>query len=90
MPSITTVEIVFMLYFDENNEFQKNKRIFGSVFPSGSDETMVRSSGVILAIFGHFGKIEKAHIGEIYWTGDFCKGIENTVGNLPVLRNLQY
>ena len=48
------VEIVFSLYFDENNEFWKTKRIFCSVFPSGSDETIVRlkrSSGVILASF---------------------------------------
>ena len=65
------VEIVFSLYFDENNEFWKTKRIFCSVFPSGSDETIVRlkrSSGVILAIFGHFCKIEKARIGSISWT----------------------
>ena len=45
--------------------------MFCSVFPSGSDETIVRlkrSSGVILAIFGHFCKIEKARIGAISWT----------------------
>ena len=42
--------------------------MFCSVFPSGSDETIVRlkrSSGVILAILSHFRKIEKAHIGAI-------------------------
>ena len=71
-----TVKIKFSLYFNENNGFKKIKRVFCSVFHSDSEETIVRfkrSSGVILAIFGHFGKIEKAHIGEIYWTGDFCK-----------------
>ena len=48
------VEIVFSLYYDEINEFPKTKRVFCSVLPSGSDETIVRlkrSSGVILAIF---------------------------------------
>ena len=48
--------------------------MFCSVFPSGSDETIVRvkrSSGVILAIFGHFCKIEKARIGAISWA-DIC------------------
>ena len=39
------VEIVFSLYFDENNEFQKTKRVFCSVFLSGSDETIVGSKG---------------------------------------------
>ena len=48
-----TAKIVFALYFDENNEFQKTKRVFGSVFPSSS---------------GDFGEIEKAHIGAISWT----------------------
>ena len=44
--------------------------MFCSVFPSGSDETIVRlkrSSGVILAIFRRFCKIEKARIGAISW-----------------------
>ena len=50
MGSITTVEIVFSLYFDQNNEFQKNKKVFGSVFPSGSDE----GQKVILGHFGNF------------------------------------
>jgi len=48
--------------------------MFCSVFPSGSDETIVRvkrSFGVILAIFGHFCKIEKACIGAISWA-DIC------------------
>ena len=57
-----TVEIIFSLYFDENNEFSKTKRVFCSVFPSGSHETdlrVKRLSWVILAIFGHFCKIKK-------------------------------
>ena len=61
MASMIIVEIVFSLYFDENNEFKKTKRVFCSVFPSGSDNTIARpkrSSGVILAIFGHFCKID--------------------------------
>ena len=61
--SMIIVEIVFSLYFDEINEFQKTKIVFCSVFPSGLDETIVRlkrSFGVILAIFGHFCKIEKS------------------------------
>ena len=44
--------------------------MFCSVFPSGSDETinrLKRSSGVILAIFSHFCKTEKARIGAISW-----------------------
>ena len=32
---------------------------------------VTRSSGVILALFGHFCKIEKAHIGAISWA-DIC------------------
>ena len=64
------VDIVFSLYFDENNKFLKTKRVFSSVFPSGSDETimrLIRSSGVTLANFGHFCKIEKARIDAISW-----------------------
>ena len=44
--------------------------MFRSVFPSGSVNTISRvkrSFGVILAIFGHFCKTEKARIGAISW-----------------------
>ena len=63
-----TAEIVLSLYPDENDKFSKTKRIFCSVYLSGSDkpiERIKRSSGVILAILSHFHKIEKAHIGAI-------------------------
>ena len=52
--------------------FKKTKKVFCSVFPGRSEETNSRvktSSWVILAIFDHFCKIEKAHIGVIPWTG---------------------
>ena len=42
-----------------------------SLIHSKADETdsmVKRSSAVILAIFGHFCKIEKAHIGAVSWT----------------------
>ena len=44
--------------------------MFRSVFLSGSVKTMFRvkrSFGAILAILGHFCKIEKARIGAISW-----------------------
>ena len=66
--AISTVEIVFSLYFDKNNEFLKTKSMYCSVFPSGSDKTIVkvkRSSGVISEIFDHFCKIGKARIDAI-------------------------
>ena len=70
-----TVKFVFSLLIAKNNEFYKTKKVFCSVFPSSSDETIVRvkrSSGVILAIFGHFSKIEKARIRATSWTDIGC------------------
>ena len=51
--------------------FFKTKRVFCSVFLGGSVQIILkvkRSFGVILAISGHFCKIEKAHIGAMSWT----------------------
>ena len=56
--------------FDDNTEFWEFKRVFCSVFLSGSVKTILRakwSFGVILVIFGHFCKIEKARISAISW-----------------------
>ena len=38
----------------ENKESYKNKRVFGSVFPCGSAETIVRVKRVIWGHFGNF------------------------------------
>ena len=64
--------------------------MFRSVFISGSDETIVRvkrSSEVILAIFGHFCKIEKAHIGAISWT-DKCSVWSSILQNWPKIAKM--
>ena len=56
------------------------------MFPSSLDETIVRvkrSYGVILAIFGHFCKIEKANIGAIRW-----KDVGNVRTPLSILEKL--
>ena len=55
----------------KNNEFSETKRVFCSLFLSGSVKTIFRvkmSFGVILAILDHFCKTEEAHIGATSWT----------------------
>ena len=66
--SMITVTFVFSLGIAKNNEFYKTKRVFCSFFLDGSIKTILRvkrSSGVILAISGHFFTIEKARMGAI-------------------------
>ena len=64
-----TVEFVFSFQIDKNNEFEETKSVLFS-FPqrfSEDDFRVQRSFWVILAIFGHFCKTEKARIGAISW-----------------------
>ena len=66
-----TVKFVFSLQNVKIQEFFKTKRVFRSVFLGGSVKIILRvkrSFEVILAISGHFCKIEKAHIGAMVWT----------------------
>ena len=64
--------------------FKKTKKVFCLVFLDRSEETnsrVKRSSWVILAIFDHFCKIEKAHIGAILFFGTIPQSYLMYVGN---------